>query len=61
VNIVCVNLAAKIVFLVRGIKPRSWLEKQKANQSMVTYLVIWVLSLTILLIIILYRKGLLIS
>jgi uncharacterized hydrophobic protein (TIGR00341 family) len=61
VNIVCVNLAAKIVFLVRGIKPRSWLEKQKANQSMVTYLVIWVLSLAILLVVILFRKGLFIS
>ena len=58
VNIVCVNLAAKIVFLVRGIKPRSWLEKQKANQSMVTCLVIWVLSLAVLLVVILFRKGL---
>jgi len=57
VNIVCVNLAAKVVFLVRGIKPRSWLEKQKANQSMVTYLVIWILSLAILLVVILFRKG----
>ena len=58
VNIVCVNLAAKIVFFVRGIKPRSWLEKQKANQSMVTCLVIWVLSLAVLLVVILFRKGL---
>ena len=61
VNIVCVNLAAKVVFLVRGIKPRSWLEKQKATQSMVTYLVFWVLSLALLLVIILFRKGLFIS
>jgi uncharacterized hydrophobic protein (TIGR00341 family) len=59
VNIVCVNLAAKIVFWVRGVKPRSWLEKQKANQSMVTYLVIWVLSLTFLVVVIFIRKGLL--
>ncbi len=59
VNIVCVNLAAKIVFWVRGVKPRSWLEKQKANQSMVTYLVIWVLSLAFLLVVISIRKGLL--
>ena len=57
VNIVCVNLAAKIVFLVRGIKPRSWLEKQKANQSMVTCLVIWLLSMAVLLVVILFRKG----
>ena len=56
-NIVCVNLAAKLVFLVRGIKPRSWLEKQKASQSMTTYLVIWIISLAILLIVILFRRG----
>ncbi len=59
VNIVSVNLAAKVVFWVRGVKPRSWLEKQKANQSMVTYLVIWVVSLLVLLVVILIRKGLL--
>ena len=58
VNIVCVNLSAKVVFLVRGIKPRSWLEKQKARQSITAYLVIWIFSLTILLAIILFRQGL---
>jgi uncharacterized hydrophobic protein (TIGR00341 family) len=59
VNIVSVNLAAKIIFWVRGIKPRSWLEKQKANQSMVTYLIIWIISLALLLFVIFIRKGLL--
>ncbi len=59
VNIVSVNLAAKIVFWVRGVKPRSWLEKQKANQSMVTYMVIWAISLFVLLVVIFIRKGLL--
>lgn len=57
VNIVCVNLAAKVVFLVRGVKPRSWLEKQKANQSMTIYLVIWIFSLSLLLVVIFFRKG----
>ncbi len=57
VNIVSVNLAAKIVFWVRGIKPRSWLEKQKANQSMVTYMFIWAISLIVLLVVIFIRKG----
>jgi len=61
VNIVSVNLAAKTVFWIRGVKPRSWLEKQKASQSMLTYLVIWAVSLVILLFIIFVRKGLLIS
>ncbi len=29
VNVVSVNLSAKVTFLVRGIKRRTWLEKQK--------------------------------
>ena len=59
VNIVSVNLSAKTVFWIRGVKPRSWLEKQKANQSMATYIVIWAISLLVLLMVIFVRKGLL--
>lgn len=57
VNIVCVNLAAKVSFLFRGIKPRTWLEKQKARQSMAIYILIWVLSLAVLLVAIYFRQG----
>jgi len=57
VNVVCVNLAAKISFLFRGIKPRTWLEKQKARQSMAIYIVLWVLSLAVLLAAIYLRHG----
>jgi uncharacterized hydrophobic protein (TIGR00341 family) len=57
VNIVCVNLAAKVSFLFRGIKPRTWLEKQKARQSMAIYIVIWILSLAVLLVAIYFRQG----
>ncbi len=56
VNIVCINLAAKTVFLIRGVKPRTWLEKRKAKQSIVTYMVFWILSLLVLLIAI-YLRG----
>jgi len=52
VNIVSVNLAAKLVLLARGIKPRTWLEKQKARQSMQAYIVFWVVTLLILLVVI---------
>lgn len=55
VNIVCVNLAAKVVFLFRGVKPRTWLEKQKARQSTTTYIVFWVVLLLILLVAIYLR------
>ncbi len=56
VNVVCINLAAKIAFLIQGIKPRTWLEKQKAKQSMVTYILIWVVSLVILMVAIFLRQ-----
>jgi len=49
VNIVCVNLAAKIVFLVKGIHPRTWVEKEKAKRAMFRYVATWVVTLLILL------------
>lgn len=49
VNIVSVNLAAKLVLMARGVKPRTWLEKQKARQSMLAYIVFWVVTLVLLL------------
>jgi len=48
VNVVCVNLAAKVVFLIQGVRPRTWLEKQKARQSMAVYIMIWTITLAIL-------------
>jgi len=45
---VCVNLSAKLVFLVQGVKPRTWWEKRKARQSMAAYMAVWVVLLTLL-------------
>lgn len=56
VNVVCVNLAAKVVLLVQGVKPRTWLEKRAARQSMVIYIVLWIVTLAALVGII-YLKG----
>jgi uncharacterized hydrophobic protein (TIGR00341 family) len=33
VNIVCVNLSAQLVFFSKGIKPRTWIERRAAQQS----------------------------
>ena len=57
VNIVCVNLSAKLVFLLRGIKPRTWVEAHKAKQSRLLYISIWI-ALLILLITLIYFKHL---
>lgn len=40
VNIVCVNLSAQLVFFSKGIKPRTWLERRAARQSIVIGLAI---------------------
>jgi uncharacterized hydrophobic protein (TIGR00341 family) len=49
VNIVCVIVAAKAVFLVRGVRPRTWYERRKAQQSTLFYGVFWALLLVVLL------------
>jgi len=48
VNIVSVNLAAKLVFLFKGVRPRTWLEQKKAKQSMWLYVTLWLLTLSLL-------------
>jgi len=58
VNIVAINLSAKLAFLVQGIKPRTWLEKEKAKQSMLSYIIIWVLTLATLLLVIYFHPDL---
>lgn len=58
VNIVCVNLSAKLGFLFLGIKPRTWLEQQRARQSMSSYILFWILSLCVLITLIYLRTHL---
>jgi uncharacterized hydrophobic protein (TIGR00341 family) len=45
VNIICVNLAAQVVFLWKGIRPRGWLERENARQSWRLNLIVWVVLL----------------
>ena len=55
VNVVCVLLAAMVVFLLRGVKPRTWLERNRAKQSMALYLTLWAVLLLLLVGVILLR------
>ncbi|MBF0585624.1 TIGR00341 family protein [Prosthecochloris sp. N3] len=52
VNVVSVNLACKLVFLFKGIGPRTWLEKAAARKAMRVYILIWVLTLLALALVI---------
>jgi uncharacterized hydrophobic protein (TIGR00341 family) len=61
VNIVCINLSANIVFLVKGINPRTRGEKKKAKKSALVLLSVWLILLAVLLIVLLKFKLYLIS
>jgi uncharacterized membrane protein len=56
VNIVCVIVAAKVVFHSRGVSPRTWYERSKAKQSRTLALVIWGLLLFVLVLIVVLRR-----
>jgi len=59
VNVVCINLSAKLVFLFKGVKPRTWLEKNQARQSMTIYATVWIVMLTLLIVAIVLRHRVL--
>lgn len=56
-NVICVNLAAQLVFLARGVRPRTWLEKRAAKESVTLNLVIWGVLMFALVAIILIREA----
>jgi len=57
INVVCVNLAIKVVFYFKGIRPRTWWEKKKAKRAMTIYILVWVVTLIILVFIIYGRQA----
>ncbi len=58
VNVVCVLLSAMSVFLLKGVKPRTWLERTKAKQSLAISISLWASLLLILVAVILVRGSL---
>ena len=61
VNLVCVNLASNITFLFKGIKPRTWYEKKKAKQSLIIFVLFWLIALSILVVAMKVRHDYLIT
>lgn len=47
-NVVCINLASQLVFVWKGVRPRKWLERRAAKNSIRTNLVLWGLLLMVL-------------
>jgi len=58
INVVCVNLAIKVVFFFKGIRPRTWWEKKKAKRAMTIYILVWIVTLLILVFFIYGRQAL---
>ena len=56
VNVVCVNLASNITFLLKGIKPRTWFEKKKAKQSLIIFVLFWLVALAVLILAVKIRQ-----
>ncbi len=56
INIVCVNLSSKLVFFFKGVRPRTWGEKEKASRAMRQYIIGWVVTLILLLVLVYIRK-----
>jgi uncharacterized membrane protein len=57
VNVVCVNLAGKVVFLLKGIRPRTGPEKAKAKRVITAYILVWVATLALLILAIVARHA----
>lgn len=53
-NLICINLAGILTFLVQGVRPRTWWEAQKAKKAVRTAIAIWFVLLVILAVIIWY-------
>lgn len=53
VNVVCVNLAAVVTFLVQGIRPSSWWEAERSKRLSRRAMKIWITLLVLLAILIL--------
>lgn len=58
INIVCINLASKIVFDIKGIRPQGWQEKKKARREKAVYILGWFVILLLLIALIYVRRSL---
>lgn len=55
-NVICVNLAGVLTFLLQGIRPRTWWEADKARRATRLAILVWVVLLVALVgLILLYR------
>lgn len=56
-NLICINLAAVATFLAQGIRPRTWLEKDRAKKAARRALALWFALLLALVAAIIFGQG----
>lgn len=56
-NLICINLAAVVTFLVQGIHPATWWEKTRATKATRVAITLWVLLLAALAVMVLLLRG----
>jgi uncharacterized hydrophobic protein (TIGR00341 family) len=56
INLICINLAGVVTFLVQGIRPLSWWESTKAKKATRLAIILWAILLIILVFIILLSQ-----
>ena len=54
-NIICINLAGVVTFLLQGVRPTGWRDAERAKRAIWIASISWVILLTILIIILLSR------
>ncbi len=57
INIVCINLTAKLVFWFKGVEPRTWYKKQEVKGHMRRQILSWTIALAILIALIFLKKA----
>lgn len=55
-NVICINLAAKLVFWAQDIRPRSWYGQKQAGAAMRNYLMFWGATLLLVVVFIYLRQ-----
>jgi len=56
VNLICVNLAGVVTFLIRGIRPLSWWEAKRAKKATRFAVILWTSLLLVLVVLILIAQ-----
>ncbi len=58
VNIVCINLAGVITFIIEGIQPNKWWEAKRAKKAVTAAITLWIVLLLILAAMIFFEQRL---